>query len=87
MGEIFDKIINVSQENSLKDLSFKDIIFQAKGLFQDTNVVIYNNEGGFAIITSKSDSSAKTIAIDLGLKGGGSDLIVQGKDPKVLELF
>jgi len=29
-NKIFDKIINVSQENSLKDLSFKDIIFQAK---------------------------------------------------------
>ncbi|HKL44370.1 MAG TPA: hypothetical protein VJ892_03765 [Candidatus Absconditabacterales bacterium] len=86
-NKIFDKIINVSEIDSLKDISFKDVVFQAKGLFQNIDLIIYNNEGGFAIITSKSDSSAKTIAKDLDLRGGGSDLIVQGKDSKVLELF
>ncbi len=86
-NEIFDKIINVSQEDSLKELSFKDIIFQAKWLFQNIDVIIYNNEWWFAIITPKSDSSAKTIAQDLGLRWGWSDLIVQWKDPKILELF
>ncbi len=86
-NEVFDKIINVSDVASLKDLSFKDIIFQAKWLFQDIDVVIFNQEGGFAIMTPKSDSSAKIIAQDLWLQWGWSDLIVQWKDPKILELF
>ncbi len=86
-NEIFDKIINVSKNSVLKDLSFKDIIFQSKGIFTDINIVIYNQDGWFAILTPKSDSSAKTIAQDLWLKWGWSDMIVQWKDIKILELF
>jgi len=29
-NKIFDKIINVSEIDSLKDISFKDVVFQAK---------------------------------------------------------
>lgn len=86
-NEIFDKIINVSQSSVLKDLELKDIIFQAKWNFVDLNVIIFNQEWWFAIITSKADSSAKIITQDLWLKWGGSDTTVQWKDSKVLELF
>lgn len=85
--EIFDKIINVSKNPILKDLEFKDIVFQAKWIFVDLNILIFNQEWWFAIVTSKEDSSAKIIAQDLWLKWGGSDTTVQWKDSKILELF
>jgi alanyl-tRNA synthetase len=83
----FDKIINVSENETLKDIAFKDIIFQSKGIFTDTNVVVLNQEWWFAVITPKEDTSAKVIAQELWLKGGWSDLIVQWKDPNILNIF
>ena len=86
-NDVFDKIINVSNNSILKDLEFKDIVFQAKWIFSDLNIIIFNNDWWFAIITSKTDSSAKTIAQELWLKWWWSDNTVQWKDSKVLELF
>jgi hypothetical protein len=84
---VFDKIINVSQNDVLKDLEFKNIIFQAKWVFEDSIILILNNEWWFALINSKENSSAKDIAQNLWLKWGWNENIVQWKDPKVLELF
>ncbi len=86
-NEIFDKIINISENPALKDLSFKDIIFQSKGIFTDINIVVYNQDGGFAIMTPKSDSSAKIIAQDLWLKWGWNDMIVQWKDSNIFNIL
>lgn len=86
-NEIFDKIINISNNSILKDLQFKDIVFQAKWTFLDLDIIIFNNDWWFAIITSKQDSSAKIITQDLWLKWWWSDTTVQWKDSKVLELF
>jgi|BioPla2DNA2_1021312.scaffolds.fasta_scaffold04703_6 alanyl-tRNA synthetase len=83
----FDKIINVSQNDVLKDLEFKNIIFQAKWVFEGSIILILNNEWWFALINSKENSSAKDIAQNLWLKWGWNENIVQWKDPKVLELF
>jgi hypothetical protein len=71
----------------LKDLEFKNIIFQAKWVFEDSIILILNNEWWFALINSKENSSAKDIAQSLWLKWGWNENIVQWKDPKVLELF
>jgi alanyl-tRNA synthetase len=86
-NDTFDKIINISENSVLKDLSFKDIIFQSKWIFTGLNIAVYNQDWWFAILTPKEDSSAKTIAQDLWLKWGWSDMIVQWKDSKILELF
>ncbi len=86
-NDIFDKIINVSNNSILKDLEFKDIVFQAKWIFSDLDIIVFNNDWWFAIITSKPDSSAKIIAQNLWLKWWWSDTTVQWKDSKVLELF
>lgn len=86
-NEIFDKIINVSQNPVLKDLSFKDIIFQSKWIFKDFDIAIYNQDWWFAILTPKLDSSAKIIAQDLWLKWGGNDMIVQWKDLNILNIL
>ncbi|PJA48728.1 MAG: hypothetical protein CO170_01840 [candidate division SR1 bacterium CG_4_9_14_3_um_filter_40_9] len=85
--EVFAKVINVSSSPILKNMDFKNIVFHAKSVFPKEDVIIYTFEGGYAIITSKADSSAKIIAQDFGLKGGGSEALFQGRDPKVLTLF
>lgn len=86
-NDIFDKIINVSNNSILKDLEFKDIIFQTKWVFVDLNIIVFNNDWWFAIISSKSGMSAKIMAQDLWLKWWWNDITVQWKDSKVLELF
>lgn len=86
-NETFDKIINVSQNLVLKDISFKDIIFQSKWVFENQNIAIFNEEGWFAILVSKENNSAKYIAEDLWLKWGWSEFIVQWKDPNILNIF
>jgi len=66
--EVFAKVINVSSSPILKNMDFKNIVFHAKSVFPKEDVIIYTFEGGYAIITSKADSSAKIIAQDFGLK-------------------
>lgn len=86
-NDIFDKIINISENNTLKDLELKNIIFQSKWIFTDSTIIIFNNEWWFALINSKENNSAKDISQNLWLKWGWNENIVQWKDPKVLELF
>lgn len=73
----FQKIIKISS-----DLNFKNILPATKWLFKDENVLIYNNEGNFLLLT-KTWTSAKSLAQEIGLKGGGNDAMVQGRDVDV----
>lgn len=66
--EVFDKVINTSTNSILKNMDFKNIVYHAKSVFADKDIMIYTSEGGYAILTSKADSSAKIIAQDFGLK-------------------
>ena len=81
----FDKIINVSENPILKDLSFKDITFNCKSVFEWLDIVVFNNDWWYAIITSKK--SAKDIANQLWIRGGWNENIVQWKDPKIIEII
>ena len=83
-NETFDKIINVSENSILKDLSFKDITFQCKTVFEWLDIVVFNNDGWYAIITS--NKNAQDIAKNLWIRWGGNANIVQWKDPKIIEI-
>lgn len=83
----FDSIINVSSHSILKNLDFKDIVFQAKWLFQNKTLVVFNQEGWFALISTKEGASAKVIAQKLWLRWWWNDNIVQGKDTQVLSIL
>ncbi len=78
--QYFEKIIKLSS-----DLNFKNVSFHAKGLFPDNNVLIYNTDGGFLLLTKKW-TSAKKLAEELGIKWGGTDTMVQWRDEKILKL-
>lgn len=83
----FDKIINISLDNNLKDMKFKDIVFTAKQIFEEQNSLIYANEWNFAIIINKKWYSAKDISQNLGLKWWGNDSLVQGRDTNTLNII
>lgn len=83
----FEKIINISLDTNLKDMKFKDIIFTAKQLFEKQNILLYTNEWNFAIIVNKEGSSAKEISQNLGLKWGGNNNLVQGRDINILNII
>lgn len=79
--KIFDKIFNISS-----DLNFKNVTFQAKGLFHDSTILIYTKEWNFFILAKKG-TSAKKIAEELGITWGWTDTTLQGRDEKILTLF
>jgi len=79
--KIFEKIFIISS-----DLNFKNVSFQAKGLFPDSTILLYTKDWNFLILAKKGDS-AKKIADELGIKWWGSDQMVQGRDEKILKLF
>ncbi len=76
----FDKIIKISS-----DLNFKNILPVTKGLFKDENILIFNNEGNFLLLT-KAWTSAKTLAQELWLKWWWNDIMVQWRDDKILSI-
>lgn len=77
----FEKIFNISS-----DLNFKNVTFHAKGLFPDATILLYTKEWNFLIL-AKQWSSAKKIAEWLGVKWWGTDLMIQGRDEKVLKII
>lgn len=77
----FDKIIKLPS-----NLIFKNITFHTKSLFPDTSVVVYNEEWNFVMIT-KPGTIAKDIASQLWIKWWWNENMVQGRDPKILEVF
>lgn len=83
----FEKIINISLDNNLKDMKFKDIVFTAKQIFEEQNSLIYTNEWNFAIIINKEWYSAKEISQKIGIKWWGNDTLVQGRDINIINIF
>lgn len=91
---IIKKVLEWSDFSSWKDLdkvflipaelNFKNVAFQAKWLFKQQNVLIFNKEGSFVLL-SDTWTSAKTLAEKLGLKWWGNDSLVQWRDEKVLQ--
>jgi hypothetical protein len=67
-------------------INFKNILWYTKWLFEKENVLIYNKEWNFLLMTKKW-TSAKDIVTRLGLKWWGNEQMVQGRDEKVLGLF
>lgn len=67
-------------------INFKTVLGHTKWLFEQENVLIYNKEWNFLLLT-KTWTSAKDTAGRLWLKWGGNDVMVQGRDEKVLSLF
>lgn len=76
----FQKIIKISS-----DLNFKNVLAATKWLFDDMNVIIFNDEGNFLLLAKKW-TSAKVLAQELWLKGWGNDTMVQGRDENILSL-
>lgn len=79
-----DKIINISQIPELENINFKIITQEAKKVFTDQAVLIFSEEGNFAILDNKNNQ-AKAIQTELWIKWGGNDTTVQGRDPSILE--
>lgn len=76
-----DKVFLVPSE-----FTFKNVVFQAKWLFQNQNILIYTPEWWYVLLT-KPWVSAKDFAHRLGISGWGTDTMIQGKDPQVLHIF
>jgi hypothetical protein len=54
-----------------------------KATFKDaTSILVYTSEGNYLIATDGS-ISAKALAQKYALKGGGSEVLAQGRDEKV----
>ncbi len=68
------------------DLNFKALGNEAKKVFNGKNVLLATTAGNFLLFTQPGNS-AKALAQKLGLKGGGNDQQVQGRDEKVVELL
>ena len=67
-------------------IDFKLLGNEAKNSFAGQTVLLANPAGNF-IILGNAQHSAKDLAQKLGLKGGGNDGQVQGRDPRVVELI
>lgn len=67
-------------------LNFKNVVFQAKWMCKGQNILMYTKEWNFVLLADKW-VSAKLLAEKLGLKWGGTDGVIQGRDEKVLQLF
>lgn len=77
----FDLIMQVPAE-----INFKTLAMLAKQKFPEQNLLFITQTGNFLIL-AKAGTSAKMLAQNAGLKGGGNDQQAQGRDEKVLELL
>ncbi len=68
------------------DINFKTLGSEAKQIFAGKNVLLATTAGNFLLFTQPGNS-AKALAQKLGLKGGGNDMQVQGRDEKVVEIL
>lgn len=64
-------------------LSFADAVVNIKNSAQERSWLIVSTTGQYAL----SHSQAKSLAQSLGLKGGGSESFVQGRDESIMELL
>jgi alanyl-tRNA synthetase len=81
-SDLLDVVIFV--EDAM-DIERKVIINEARQLFADKHWCIYNSLGSFAL--GSYTNTAKILANELGVKGGGNEMLVQGKDEGVLKIF
>ena len=68
------------------DMNFKVLCNQAKAIFVDKNVLLATENWNFMLFT-KNWNSAKALAQKLGLRWGGNDQQIQGRDPNVVGLL
>jgi hypothetical protein len=80
-GKDLNKVFLVPAE-----LNFKNVVFQAKWMFKKQNILIFNKEGSFVLLTD-AWTSAKALAEKLGIKWWWSDQMVQGRDEKVKNIY
>ena len=64
---------------------FKLLWTIAKEVLEIKTALFFTNEGNYLILTN-GEISAKDLAKKYDLKGGGSDMMVQGRDEKVLQI-
>ncbi|MDR2189886.1 MAG: hypothetical protein LBP53_01530 [Candidatus Peribacteria bacterium] len=68
-------------------INFKSLATLAKTTFPTyATLLLYTNEGNYLILTS-GQVSAKSLAQKYGRKGGGNEVVAQGKDEKVISVF
>lgn len=85
----YNKQIEISEDDTVLNnvIDFKTIINWVRNNNPSKDWILIKHDWSFAICNWSWTKSAKDIAKDLWLKWGGSDVLVQGKDPKVLELL
>lgn len=76
--------IHITPDSPLAAQALKNIAIIAKDILP-TDTILVTDDGSFAIISPSSE--AKSIAQQYNLKGGWSDMLFQGKDPKILDIF
>ena len=79
--QYFEIILKVTS-----DLNFKTVWAEAKSLFLERSVLLYNDLWNF-IILWKSGVSAKQLAQQVALKWWGNDVQIQWRDENVLKLY
>lgn len=79
----FDVVVAYDDHVALQLFSLKQIATKARDLYTNEKVLLYANDGGFVIV----GEGAKQFAKDQGLKWGGSDTFIQGKDVHILEVI
>lgn len=78
---IFEYIIKLEDFNWI---DFKTLVQKVRTTFTNSNIIIYSQQGNFAIVGKSI--SAKEFAKEKWLKWWWSDSIVQWRDKKILEL-
>lgn len=73
-------------ETPLKRIDFKDVVQQAKEIMHMHSWIIYNVEWNYAIHAAPDTFSAKAFVAAYKLKWGGSDQLVQGRDPQIIKI-
>lgn len=64
-------------------LSFSDAVNKIKSIAQDRSWLLVSSTGQYAL----AHKQAKQIAQELGLKGGGSESFVQGRDSAIINFI
>lgn len=81
---VFDGMIAIDDYPDLQGIRIKNIATEARTIFVDKTIILYDKEWTFALL-ALGDVSAKAIAKDLWLRGGWSDELVQGRESDIEE--
>lgn len=77
----FDAVWSYENDIASLGLSFSDAVNKIKSIAQDRSWLMISSTGQYAL----AHGQAKKITQELGIKGGGSDSFVQGKDDTVIK--